>query len=1241
MARISLRAYQRDIEELVETHQFDQAIAHCRHVLRFYPKDVNTYRLLGKAYLESQRYGDASDIFIRVLSTIPDDFVSHVGMSIIREDEGNLDEAIWHMQRAFETQPANSAIQSELRRLHGRREGIEPPKIRLTRGALARMYLKGELYAQALAELRAGLHEDPKRFDLQVVLAQAYYLAGQRVDAAEASSTLLKSLPFCLEANKILADILSHSERADEAQTYVKRVQSLDPYMAHLSPTVSAAEKVAESAVLLEKLEWRPGLQSADTIQQPEWATSLGVDLGTVTGSDSMPDWLTGSDTKDDLGGSVTPESFEEKQTVSEEPSPVVSNAVPDWMKDAGWMESQDTGNEAAFLPLSETDGVEPDLAPADIPEWLKTMAPSGAVDEAAHPIPPLEPLPVASAEDAQAAVLPWLDETPPGPTDSVAMWLEKQEPAANLDDQMDLGSTDVDSIPDWLQDLGEPVAVEKTLEEPIQQTMQHEENLPTELEKEELSTLGVVAGITAAAGLLHADRQDEEPLEELSDELADELQPEDGMQAATPDWLQELGSVESVPAVESTFTEAPIETAPAAPDEPLAQADIPDWIQELEPVPGVQTTQEQQEEILTTAASSVFDEELEQFEPATGIEAQPDEWVAEIGEGVSKQGTHPDSVAIPMPTEAQALEDDEAFAWLENLAARQGAEEAMLLSPEERRETPPEWILSAAEEEQTQEPKIDLAAEVAGAVLLANAISDDSTEVMDETPADEIISTSPPEQEQADTEELVMLPVDEMPFDAVVAEAAPASSDLEVVAEIPSEPSMQVASAEAGSEEMLFYPLETAESGEQPISLDEGPIVEEDTKPRAIKAEPMDTSGTVAVAAGVIGAVASMDEEPMPVLVESEAETIAPAPEPVDVTPQLVEAPEPGAEAAMATHELEKPIAEGVVIPEEDEAFAWLESLAVRQGADEALLLAPEERLESPPDWVAQEAAEAEEEVSDAAMGEAELPAWLQETPEPAQEIPEAGSVASTETGVPDWLIAPAAIVAEKIVEKTGGDEATTPLAPELPTWLEGIEDTQKVAEATGWTPSEESFDEMEAETSPEISDLDTEIILEPALDLNKAGLVDLERLPGVGFIKAQAILDYRDKHGPFREVDELLLVAGITPEVLLDLKQHLSVGETDTAVEQEPPAEDHQILLVQARNALVQGDIPLAISRYSILIEKNQVLPDVIADLNEALYRFPIDISIWESLGDAHMHAGHLQEALNAYTKAEEYLH
>ena len=78
--------------------------------------------------------------------------------------------------------------------------------------------------------------------------------------------------------------------------------------------------------------------------------------------------------------------------------------------------------------------------------------------------------------------------------------------------------------IPDWLQDLGEPVAVEKSLEVPLPQTMQPEDNLPTELDDEGISNLGIVAGISAAAGLLDADQQDEEPLEEMPAEMAEEL---------------------------------------------------------------------------------------------------------------------------------------------------------------------------------------------------------------------------------------------------------------------------------------------------------------------------------------------------------------------------------------------------------------------------------------------------------------------------------------------------------------------------------------------------------------------------------------------------------------------------------------------------------------------------------------------------------------------------------------------
>ena len=72
----NLREYDQEIDRLIERNQLDEAIAHSRHILQVYPKHLDTYRLLGKSYLEAKRYGDAADIFQRVLSAVPDDFIA-------------------------------------------------------------------------------------------------------------------------------------------------------------------------------------------------------------------------------------------------------------------------------------------------------------------------------------------------------------------------------------------------------------------------------------------------------------------------------------------------------------------------------------------------------------------------------------------------------------------------------------------------------------------------------------------------------------------------------------------------------------------------------------------------------------------------------------------------------------------------------------------------------------------------------------------------------------------------------------------------------------------------------------------------------------------------------------------------------------------------------------------------------------------------------------------------------------
>ncbi len=49
--------------------------------------------------------------------------------------------------------------------------------------------------------------------------------------------------------------------------------------------------------------------------------------------------------------------------------------------------------------------------------------------------------------------------------------------------------------------------------------------------------------------------------------------------------------------------------------------------------------------------------------------------------------------------------------------------------------------------------------------------------------------------------------------------------------------------------------------------------------------------------------------------------------------------------------------------------------------------------------------------------------------------------------------------------------------------------------------------------------------------VDLNTAALAALQTLPGIGPVKAQAIIDWRDRNGLFTSVDDLLAVTGIGP--------------------------------------------------------------------------------------------------------------
>jgi comEA protein len=63
------------------------------------------------------------------------------------------------------------------------------------------------------------------------------------------------------------------------------------------------------------------------------------------------------------------------------------------------------------------------------------------------------------------------------------------------------------------------------------------------------------------------------------------------------------------------------------------------------------------------------------------------------------------------------------------------------------------------------------------------------------------------------------------------------------------------------------------------------------------------------------------------------------------------------------------------------------------------------------------------------------------------------------------------------------------------------------------------------------------------PVVNINTAPAEQLERLPGVGPKTAARIVEYRQKNGGFKKVEELMNVRGIGEKAFLKMKNQLSV--------------------------------------------------------------------------------------------------
>jgi tetratricopeptide (TPR) repeat protein len=190
------------------------------------------------------------------------------------------------------------------------------------------------------------------------------------------------------------------------------------------------------------------------------------------------------------------------------------------------------------------------------------------------------------------------------------------------------------------------------------------------------------------------------------------------------------------------------------------------------------------------------------------------------------------------------------------------------------------------------------------------------------------------------------------------------------------------------------------------------------------------------------------------------------------------------------------------------------------------------------------------------------------------------------------------------------------SPQAEHLPKWLEQFEEPAA-------NTSDNTMNKGDAELTPPAWVMDNQIP-----DLGK----DVEER-SVDEQPEPIVVD--------KSPDKLKPIVEKNKPVRKKKKQELTVEPTETKKTLTPTIHPElDDVIIKAHNALTKGNLGIALDLYHQVIKEDYQLSKVIENLGEALDRYPVDPFIWERLGDAHSRANNLQEALEAYTKAEEFL-
>ncbi len=457
MARVSLRAACDQARQWLESNDLERAIGLCEHILRESPGNLEAYRILGEACLANRQLDRAQEAFERVLRSDPESIPAHVGLGITFERRGKLDRAVQEFEQALEIKPDMPELRSQLLRLYSD-GGIENAQLRLSRAGLARLYAKGQMLPQAIAELRHVIGEQPNRYDAKVALAEILWRDEQEAAAASLCRKLVGERAELLKAQLLLGYIDLSAGRPSGEQHW-RAAAAIDPDLAVARalfdplppividpPQINAWDELAwqRQRDELEQIAATRPMQAVVPAPLPPEPQEFIPGASFFASRTAAPSFDPAG--SDDFLASLldlaTPSAPAAKPAVAAAPVSVPNEDLgldadmqPFSLSELGLTEDELAGlNPIVAPPVPPTRSTPADVRPAAVTPVANTATPPPVVRPALQVSPPA-PDPVSDDDDLIAFSLNSLDEDAPTPA------VSPSSPADEYDDLNDIGA--------------------------------------------------------------------------------------------------------------------------------------------------------------------------------------------------------------------------------------------------------------------------------------------------------------------------------------------------------------------------------------------------------------------------------------------------------------------------------------------------------------------------------------------------------------------------------------------------------------------------------------------------------------------------------------------------------------------------------------------------------------------------------------------------------------------------------